>query len=111
MADCSVVYGGMAVLPAVSANDLQAVYVEKVSGIQKENVAEPESDLQPEDDDKITGSWIQSVKKILRITIGILLFLILAVFLIWMMKRQLEKKKHCERYTKEKDKNIKNTQR
>ena len=111
VADCSVVYGGMAVIPAVSANAWQAVYVEKVTGIQKENLAEPESDLQPEEDDKITGSWIQSVKKILRITIGILLFLILAVFLIWMMKRQLEKKKHCERYTKEKDKNIKNTQR
>lgn len=108
VADCSVAYGGTAVIPAVSANAWQAVYEKRETSIQKEEQTDRISELQPEKDDKPSGFRIESVKKIIRIIIGILILLIFLILLIVLL---LKEKKHCKKCIKEKNKDIKNRQK
>ena len=109
VADCSVTYGGTALLPAVPANAWQAVYVKREAKEEKKQAEPVTADIwDQEERTDSQGAWIDTVIKVLCLTVGILLLLFLLIFLCFILFRR---KKNCKKCTIEEEENIKNKQR
>lgn len=108
VADCSVVYGGKAVIPSVPARAWQAVYAEKEANTQLIAETERIPEVERGETEEPAGFRIELLKRILRITIGLLLLLF---FLILTIVLLLKRKKDCKKRTKENKKNINNRQK
>ncbi len=112
VADCSVTYGGSALLPSVPASAWQAVYMKRKTKEENESTTllTDEAFLQREEQRQTepTGSWRDRIKKVLCITVSILLVLLFFVIICCFL---LKGKKECEKCTKSMDKNVKNRQK
>ncbi len=98
VADCHVVYGGKLTIPSVPVDVWQAVYkvceeTEETLFIHETEEEEAKETISP------PVSWMEKRRKIIRITISLLCFLLaLVIFLVFWIQKQ----KNCAKHTKDK---------